>query len=307
MADVAKGAVPKRSAALLARSDELHRSLVDLVLRGAGLDELCARLGELWQGAIFVTTTDGRVLAAAGEPDKVAAGLLAWTASTAPAASSSNASRPACAGPTTASAPGAAGRSPDWRRRAVVPITAGAIDHGRLVAVCVTRELEADDVGLLERAAAIAAITVAKAEAVATVESRYRAEFVRDALAGRAGDDDQALAHAESLGLDLSGERVVVVAQIDTDDEAAGLDPVQVRAVQERFARAWSRAVAARDKRSACTGFSREVVAILRAEPATSRETATEATMRPCATSPGPSAATAAAVDAPSPPGCRGP
>ena len=40
---------------------------------------------------------------------------------------------------------------------------------------------------LLERAATVAALAITKEQAVAAVEGKYRAEFLRDALAGRAG------------------------------------------------------------------------------------------------------------------------
>ena len=50
-----------------------------------------------------------------------------------------------------------------------------------------TARSTADDVHLLERAATVAALAITKEQAVSAVESKYRAEFLRDALAGRAG------------------------------------------------------------------------------------------------------------------------
>ena len=57
---------------------------------------------------------------------------------------------------------------------------------------------------MLERAATVAALAITKEQAVAAVEGKYRAEFLRDALAGRAGEPADAVSHAASLGWDLA-------------------------------------------------------------------------------------------------------
>ena len=251
-------------AQLLARADEVHRALVHVVLTGGDLADLCEQLVGLLDGAAVVTTTDGRVLASAGASEELAAA----TAQPCFDRTGRFVIEHEPVGVRSRGGPGPQGGLDDgWFRRAMVRIVAGTADHGRLVAFSSTRTLTADDVHLLERAATVAALAVTKQQAVATVESKYRAEFIRDALAGRAGDAQRTAAHAESLGWDLSRPMVVVVAEIDTDDEAAGLSRDEVRVVQDRFARAWTQAVRIRDDRSPCVGFSREVVAILPAGP----------------------------------------
>ena len=56
---------------------------------------------------------------------------------------------------------------------------------------------------------------------------------------------------------------VVVVAETDEDDDRSTRDADEVRFLQQRFARAWTHAVAVRDSRSPIMGFSREVVALI--------------------------------------------
>ena len=56
---------------------------------------------------------------------------------------------------------------------------------------------------------------------MAAVESKYRAEFLRDALAGRAGSVADAVAHAQSLGWDIDRPMVVVVAETDEVPEGS--------------------------------------------------------------------------------------
>ena len=140
---------------------------------------------------------------------RVAERTRPWTASTAPAASSSRASRWARATPTHRAV-----------TRAVVQIVAGTSDHGLLGRFTPERPLTAADVHLLERAATVAALAITKEQAVAAVEGKYRAEFLRDALAGRAGDPADAVAHAASLGWDIARPMVVVVAETDENDDA---------------------------------------------------------------------------------------
>ncbi|MFL6169056.1 MAG: PucR family transcriptional regulator [Ornithinibacter sp.] len=243
--------IVERQAALLEREDEVHRVLVRIVLAGGALAELGDAVAGFFGGAAVVTTTDGRVLAMAGgqaEVERTRAldcfdrtGRLLVE------------SEPV--GPRDPASPGS--------NRAFVKIVAGASDHGLLGAFSPERPLTAADVHLLERAATVAALAITKEQAVAAVEGKYRAEFLRDALAGRAGEAADAVSHAASLGWDLSRPMVVVVAETDENDEETTRSPDEVRSLQERFVRAWVQAVRARDTSVPVAGFSQEVVALL--------------------------------------------
>src|SRR5919202_5376389 len=61
-----------RQAAVLARSEEVHRALVSVVLEGGDLVELAAELARILGGPVMVTTPDGRVVARAGDPAELA-------------------------------------------------------------------------------------------------------------------------------------------------------------------------------------------------------------------------------------------
>ncbi|MGN6521754.1 MAG: PucR family transcriptional regulator ligand-binding domain-containing protein, partial [Actinomycetes bacterium] len=52
-------------AAVLARSEEVHRALVATVLAGGGVPEVTHRLAELLSATVMITTPDGRILAQA--------------------------------------------------------------------------------------------------------------------------------------------------------------------------------------------------------------------------------------------------
>ena len=243
-------AVLNRQAAVLARADEVHRALVDIVLTGGGLDMLCAGLVGILSGAAMVTSTDGRVLASDGLDGELEAALaLDCFAS----------GRFLVEFEPVGTRTGGNVRA----RRAVVRIVAGSLDHGRLVAFSAGRELTGDDVHILERAATVAALAITKAHAVSAVESKYQADFLRDALAGRAGDAGHVIAHAHSLGWDIGRPMVVVVAESDPSSTPAQLAPGELRPMQERFATAWAQVVRRRDARAPVVGFSQEVVTVL--------------------------------------------
>jgi purine catabolism regulator len=207
-----------RQAAVLSRSEEVHRALVSVVLEGGGLDDLAAELARILRGAVQVTCPDGRVLARAGDED----GL---------------------------------------EHRTVVPIVAGRVDHGRIVAVTKVTLTEADVHGL-ERAATVAALAITKQLAVAAVEDRYRADFLRDLLTGRVEGIPAAIGHARSLGWRIDRPLLVLVAEPDPDGPEPGDGP-GLPAAPDRFAAAWQGAVRWHDPGAPVAAFHREVVIVL--------------------------------------------
>jgi len=244
------GAILEHQTATLRRLEDADRALVQIVLAGGSLDDLCEQVVGFLDGAAMVTSTDGRVIARAGSAHELArAESLDCFDRTGRLVTETEPIGPRADGP--------------GADRAAVRIVAGHLDHGVLIAFSSRRRLTADDVRLLERAATVAALAITKDQAVAAVESKYRAEFLRDALAGRAGTAADAVAHAASLGWDMDRPMVVVVAETDEDDDRTTRDAEEVRFLQQRFARAWTHAVAVRDPRTPVVGFSREVVALV--------------------------------------------
>ncbi|MFC0039383.1 helix-turn-helix domain-containing protein [Actinomadura rayongensis] len=209
-----------RQAAVLARTEEVHRALVQIVLCGGGVQEVVAEVAAVLGVPVALLDGDGRVLARAGRPDLAAA------------------------------PPG----SP------AVPVLAGGFDHGRIVA---HGALGDTDLGILERAATVAALVVTKQQAVAAVESKYRADFLRDVLAGRAGDDDQITAHCAGFGWDLDRRLAVVVAELDARPDGTTQTRADERAAQDRLTAAWTAAARRRDPGAAVASFAHEVVALV--------------------------------------------
>ena len=243
-------AILAHQTATLRRLEDADRALVQIVLAGGSLGDLCEQVVGFLDGAVMVTTTDGRVIARAGSAREIGhAESLDCFDRTGRLLTEAERMGPRPEGPNA--------------DRAAVRIVAGHLDHGVLIAFCSHRTLTVDDVRLLERAATVAALAITKDQAVSAVEGKYRAEFLRDALAGRAGSPTEAVAHAASLGWDIDRPMVVVVAETDEDDDRSTRESEEVRFLQQRFARAWTHAVAVRDVRTPVMGFSREVVTLL--------------------------------------------
>jgi purine catabolism regulator len=242
--------VLNRQAAALERNWEVHHALLSVVLEGGGLHELAAETASVLDAAVFVTTGDGRVLAEGGD----GAELNEWKATS--CFDGSGRFR-------TEFEPGGLHTHRDVPgSHAVVPIVAGRVDHGRIVAFGRAGDL-ADDVALLERAATVAALAVTKQLAVTAVEGKYRGDFLRDVLAGRAGSRERVVAHCDLLGWDVDRPLVVVIAELDPETGPAKRSGLDLRPVQERFATAWQSVTHHRDPRAAVVGFTQEVVALL--------------------------------------------
>ena len=247
--------VLNRQAALLERSEEVHRTLVSIVLEGGGLNELVCEMADVLDGPVLVTTADGRVLAEGGSADELAA--LRQTS---------------CFEPSgrflTEREPRGVHRHDDFDGwHAVVPVVAGKFDHGRIATFSRGRPLDEGDLHVLERAATVAALAVTKQLAVRAVEGKYRGDFLRDVLSARAGNRERIMAHSESLGWDIDRPLVVVVAELDPSTMLAQRPGPELRPVQERFADAWEGAVRMRDARAPVVGFTQEVVALLGVPP----------------------------------------
>jgi purine catabolism regulator len=246
------GLLLNRQAAHAARSEEVHRALVSVVLEGGELGDLAAELAAILGGPVLVTTPDGRVMAQAGDSGE----LARITASAAFDRSGRFRVETEPEG-TRDDSPGP---------RAVVPIVAGRVDHGRIVTFSRTPISDAD-VHCLERAATVAALAVTKGLAVAAVEGKYRADFMRDLLTGRVDDLPGAVAHARALGWEVDRPLVVVVAELDPGQATAAASGLELRPVQERFAAAWQTVMRVRDPKAPVASFNNEVVVLLGMAP----------------------------------------
>ncbi|MEV0399031.1 PucR family transcriptional regulator ligand-binding domain-containing protein [Actinoallomurus sp. NPDC050550] len=258
-----------RQAAVLARGEEVHQALLQIVLCGGGLQEVTDEVATLLGAAVAVLDGEGRRLAAsgdeallarlratppdAGDPTPPDALPPLGSAAAAPFLPAADGPIPAI-GPVTCDDPG----TEEFGGHVAAPVVAGGFTYGRMAAIGVP----APDAGILERAATVVALVITKQQAVSAVESKYRADFLRDVLTGNSGDDEHVVAHSASFGWDLGRPSAVIVAALDRGP-ARGPEE---RVLQDRLVTAWTSAVRRRDRSGAVAGFSGEVVAVVAAD-----------------------------------------
>jgi PucR family transcriptional regulator, purine catabolism regulatory protein len=225
-----------RQAQALERSQRIHRLFLQLVLRGQGLPEIAAALAELLDAPVAIVDRRGRVLAASGIE---ALGLAVGAQLDVEPASGT-------------------ARAGDRRLACLaVPISAGARDHGHVVALA-DRESPTDDLPALEHAATVAALTITKQMEVQAVEDKYRSDLMYDLLR-EVDDRDDVLRRATSFGWDLDRPLVTLVLRVD--DPPAPVVPDEVTR-RPPLAAAVRRLVTERDPGAAVVRFSNEVVVL---------------------------------------------
>ncbi len=254
------GELANRQAKALARAERVHRLLVDVVLTGGGLAAVAEALSDVLSAVVLVTTPDGREITSAGTGEQQA------VVRSQPCFDATGRLRTEDEGSALGlHAPDQDPGRTDEVWRVVATVSAGALDHGRIAAFGVGRELGPDDLHALQRAATVCALVVTRDLAVAAVEDKYRTDYLRDLLLGRAGPPDDAVAHAQAFGWDVNRPLVVVVLEPDPSElppDAAEVDAAR-RPTVERQAAALAGALRAREGQAAVAGLRTETVALV--------------------------------------------
>lgn len=253
MSEVFTQLVDRQSSALDV-ADRLHRALTSIVLEGGDLPQIAAEVASLFDAAVLICTLDGRVQTIAGD---------AGQSDALQALPLFDASGRFLIERLTAGVQAAPGGAPG--ELVVASIVAGGADHGRIVAYSAKRDPYTPPLNVqsLERAAIVAALAITKQLAVLAVESKFRGDFMRDALAGTAGSAEQVIEHCAQLGWDVNRPLAVVVAQLDEAEQSGRPVTVAGRSAQDRLTAAWTQVLHHMDKSAPVVGFTHEVVALV--------------------------------------------
>lgn len=195
--------------ALLRRSEEIHRKLIDLVLRGEGLEAVARTLTALLNLPALITDDQFHILAdgagaAGGEDDFTAFIRKLQTEGLYPA-----------------------GGEPI--RRSILsesqlssvliyPVRVGAEVTGYICVWERDGDLKEWDRLCVEQGALVTALELQKQEAVRETERRFYNEFLRDLLSGRVASREEAFARASVYGWDLTRPRVLCLFHLDSLD-----------------------------------------------------------------------------------------
>jgi purine catabolism regulator len=155
-------------------------------------------------------------------------------------------------------------------RLVLAPIIAAEAHHGCILAYDRHPEPGTVTVQALERAATVAALAITKQLAVAAVESKFRGDFLRDALNGTAGPPEQVIEHCAQLGWDIDRPLAVVVVQLDDGvptDPSASPPLIAGRSALDRLTSGWQQVVRRYDKAAPVVGYRHEMVALVPVKP----------------------------------------
>jgi purine catabolism regulator len=258
-----------RQAWALDVADRLHRALTAIVLGGGDQQQIAEEFAGLFGATVLICTLDGRVQSLAGAPSGLES-LESLDMFDDSGRFRVEAIRIGLQ-PAPGGGPG---------QLAVAAVVAGGTDLARITAYRPDGGLNSTTVQALERAATVTALAITKQLAVSAVESKFRGDFLRDALAGTAGAPEQVTAHCAELGWDVARPLLVLVAELDPAPDLAtpsALAPtVTGRTPQERFTSAWQQVLGGRDKAAPVVGFSHEVVALIPARADTANAVVAE-------------------------------
>ena len=198
------GAILREKTFLIQRAHEIYRRLSDLILSGGGLAAIASALSELTDLAVAIADPWGNLLATTDLElaDELATRITA--------------------------AVSLAGRgrqmTPGWDesgRLWLAPLHSGHQETaGGFIAVhAPCGQLDPLALIAVEQAAIIAALDLAKQQAVLEAERRLKRDFIEDVLGGDYQSVTAILARARSLGWDLLNKRVVALIDLDSFEQ----------------------------------------------------------------------------------------
>ncbi|WP_435272794.1 PucR family transcriptional regulator [Streptomyces parvulus] len=204
--------------ALLQRAEEVHRRCTRALLGGGGVPQVLGILADFGDNPVFLETTDGRLLYAAGAGPEGADPLQVWEGLRGP-----HKDAPPPAGSVLVDVPGG-GPGAGWVRARLVllPVCSPLAPVHRMAA---------------ERAAGILAVVLMQARQEEELAARGRGDFLSDLAEGRVTAED-APAQARVLGFKPGdGPLLPVVMRLgDALSPAGGGWAVLARAVAEELA-----------------------------------------------------------------------
>ncbi|MGE5552308.1 MAG: PucR family transcriptional regulator [Betaproteobacteria bacterium] len=197
-----------RQAALLLRSEEVHRTLTNIVLDGGSLAEIAQMLASLLEAPVSIHSTRLRLLAYCGAPSEKGGGsdrigeLAGRTKDLELAVRGRK-------GAVTATLDG------QEVELVIHPVTVAHEDYAYLIVWRDQERLRRAELNAIEQAATVVALEIAKLRAVAEVERRFRSSLIEDLAQGKLKSRAEALARGEVYGWDLSLRFVPLLIEID--------------------------------------------------------------------------------------------
>lgn len=194
------GEILNRQAAILLRSEEVHRTLTGIVLEGGSLAEIAQMLASLLSAPVSIHGADLRLLAYCGPKPKAAQGEQGDD----PAREAAGLTRRLAETVRGRRGPVTLGAGGTELEIVVHPVTVAREDYAYLIVWQGHGQVRRSELNAIEQAATVVALEIAKLRAVAEVEKRFRSSFIEDLVQGKLSSRAEVLARGEVYGWDLS-------------------------------------------------------------------------------------------------------
>lgn len=200
-----------RQAALLRRSEEVHRSLTQLVLQGAGMEKLVETVAQLLALPVAIADNGFRILAYSegelGAQDPFIEFLNQVRQEGLYPGSGVPVQRSLWVDSTLSMV-------------LLHPVQVGSEVYGYICVWERDGEFSERDMVCVEQAGIVTALAFQKQRAVSETSQRFRNDFIRDLLTGRVSTRQEALSRASLYDFDLSVPRVLLLVRQDRFKEA---------------------------------------------------------------------------------------
>lgn len=202
-----------RQAAMLVRNEAVHQTLTNIVLDGGSLGEIAAMLATMLGAPVSIHNVRLRLMAFCAPPEKTMRALEPPKLDLIRELAQQTEKLAHLVG----GRQGQVGVEVDGQRLALVvhPVMVARENYAHLIVWHGHKSQEAGDGNIIQQAATVVALEIAKLRAVAEVEKRFRSSFVEDLLQGRVSSRGAALSRGEAYGWDLSGAFVPLLVEID--------------------------------------------------------------------------------------------
>ncbi len=210
------GVIYSKQNRILQKLEQGHKKLMDIVLRGDPLEDLCDETAKLVGNPVAIIDQGGALIVNDNCPDKDKFALLFSTSS---AEIKQERLRFGNIKEIKYSLEYAADKDKPLTIKAIrIPIVAGKSEFGEIVALCNNPIFESD-VLLLERAATIAALEFAKRKAIYEIEKNYRTEFLEILLSCDFECEEEIVKRARTFNIDLRNPTAVIMINDDSFNE----------------------------------------------------------------------------------------
>jgi PucR family transcriptional regulator, purine catabolism regulatory protein len=214
------GVIFNKQNKILQKLDQAHKKLMDIVLHGSTLDDLCNETAKLISNPVAIVDRDGELTLSAEDTDKLKfEQFFAGNAAVTEKIRGSNIRE------VKFSLENTAGKGETQAMKAIrIPITADTSEYGHIYAIH-NNPVSEPDILILERAATIAALEFTKQKAIFEIEKNYYNEFLEILLSCDFDSVDETIKRGRIFNINLQKPTAVVIVN---DTSFNGLDTMRL-------------------------------------------------------------------------------